>query len=33
MFADGGWKYLGRDPWNVTPEPENDEPLDDTMWW
>jgi cysteine synthase B len=33
MFADGGWKYLGRDSWNVTPEPENDEPLDDTMWW
>jgi cysteine synthase B len=33
MFADGGWKYLGRDPWGATPQPEEDEPLDDTMWW
>ena len=33
IFADGGWKYLDRDPWNATPAPAEDEPLDDTMWW
>jgi cysteine synthase B len=33
MFADGGWKYLAQDVWSAPPEPEEDEPLDDTMWW
>jgi cysteine synthase B len=34
MFADGGWKYLGPDPWAKTPDVEDeDEVLDDTMWW
>jgi cysteine synthase B len=33
MFADGGWKYLETDPWTVSPEPEEDEHLDDTLWW
>jgi len=33
IFADSGWKYLGTNLWNVVPEADAEEELDDTIWW
>ncbi len=33
IFADSGWKYLGTNLWNVAPEADAEEELDDTIWW
>ena len=33
VFADSGWKYLGTDLWTSPPEADEDEELDDTIWW
>jgi cysteine synthase B len=33
LFADNGWKYLGTNLWNVSPETDEEEELDDTIWW
>lgn len=33
LFADGGWKYLGSPLWDGAPLPEEDESLDDVIWW
>jgi cysteine synthase len=38
IFADGGWKYLGTDLWELEhadriEESHHDDPLDDILWW
>ena len=33
ILADAGWKYLGTPVWNAVPEYEEDDELDDVLWW
>lgn len=33
VFADSGWKYLPTDLWTSPPEADEDEELDETIWW
>jgi cysteine synthase B len=33
MFADSGWKYLDTGLWSGAPLPEDDDELDEVIWW
>ena len=33
MFADSGWKYLATQPLQMEPASEDEEDLDDILWW
>jgi cysteine synthase B len=33
LFADSGWKYLSTNLWTQVPKPNQDEDMDDIIWW
>jgi cysteine synthase B len=33
MFADSGWKYLNTPVWSALADPDEEDNLDDVIWW